>query len=87
MAERTVDYELTQHARDAMAKRAIPQEWVERALAAPQWTEGDPVDDVLEHRLMRIPEFGHRVLRVIVNLEAEPPRVVTAYFDRGRSAR
>jgi len=41
----------------------------------------------LEHRLAAIPEFGNRVLRVIVNTSAIPPRVITAYFDRRRTKR
>jgi len=58
---------------------------VERVLEGPQWTEPDPVDAALEHRLDAIPEFGNRVLRVIVNIAATPPRVITAYFDRRRT--
>ena len=36
------------------------------------------------HRLARIPEWGNRVLRVIVNGKSVPPRIVTAFFDRRR---
>ena len=49
----------------------------------PDWTEADSIDEDLEHRLARIPDFGNRVLRIIVNVNVTPPRVVTAYFDRG----
>jgi len=65
-----------------MAKRGIAVEWLERTLAAPQWCEADEVDGDLEHRLAAIPEFGNRVLRVIVNIQADPERVITMYFDR-----
>jgi uncharacterized DUF497 family protein len=82
-----MDYELTEHARDALEKRGIPLEWVERTLAAPEWVEKDGIDETLEHRLSRIQGFGGRVLRVIVNAHEAPPRVVTAYFDRRRSNR
>ncbi len=75
-------YTLTQHARDAMEKRGIPVEWLERTLAAPQWREPDELDSDLEHRLAEIPENDHRVLRVIVNARVTPERVVTLYFDR-----
>lgn len=77
-----MDYILTEHARDALARRQIPLEWLERVLNAPEATEADPIDPELEHRLARIPEFGGRVLRVIVNFETTPLRVVTAFFDR-----
>jgi uncharacterized DUF497 family protein len=80
-----MDYRLTQHARDALEKRQIAVAWVERVLARPEWTEPDPVDAAVEHRLAAIPEFENRVLRVIVNTSAAPPRVITAYFDRRRT--
>ncbi|HPC95264.1 MAG TPA: DUF4258 domain-containing protein [Sedimentisphaerales bacterium] len=82
-----MDYHLTEHARDAVEKRGIRLAWLEKTLAAPEWTEKDVIDNELEHRLARIAEFGGRVLRVIVNTHAAPPRVVTAYFDRRRSGR
>jgi len=82
-----MDYRLTEHARDALEKRQIAVAWVERVLARPEWTEPDPVDAALEHRLAAIPEFENRVLRVIVNTSAAPPRVITAYFDRRRTKR
>jgi len=80
-----MNYHLTEHARDALEKRRIPPEWMERALDAPEWTQKDPIDEGLEHRLVRIPEFGDRVLRVIANIKAAPPRIVTVYFDRRRT--
>ncbi len=76
-----MDYFLTEHARDALKKRQIQIAWMEQALTAPEVTEADPVDADLEHRLARIPEFGHRVLRVIVNPKRTPPQVVTVFFD------
>jgi len=82
-----MDYHLTEHARDALRKRQIQLEWLEITLSKPEWTEKDQIDSDLEHRLMRIEEFGGRVLRVIVNTRATPPRVVTLYFDRRRSNR
>ena len=42
-----MDYTLTQHASDAMNKRMISLEWLERTLAEPQKREGDAVDPVL----------------------------------------
>lgn len=77
-----MDYVLTEHARDVLERRQIPLAWMERALSTPEVTEGDPMDPDLEHRLARIPEFGTRVLRVIVNGKRTPPHVVTVFFDR-----
>ena len=80
-----MDYALSEHAQDALRKRRIPVAWLEQALTAPETTESDPVDPDLEHRLAPIPEFGNRVLRVIVNPKRTPPLVVTLFFDRRRS--
>lgn len=80
-----MDYVLTEHAQDALEKRRIPLAWMERAFNAPEVTEADPVDPDLEHRLARIPEWGNRVLRVVVNRKVTPPRIVTAFFDRRRT--
>lgn len=80
-----MDYHLTQHATDALAKRRIPLAWLEQVLAAPDWTEPDAIDHNLEHRLGRILDFENRVLRVIVNHQVAPLRVVTVYFDRRSS--
>ncbi|WNC30177.1 DUF4258 domain-containing protein [Thermosynechococcus sp. PKX82] len=80
-----MEYVLTEHDRDALQKRQIALAWLERALNAPEATEADRVDPDLEHRLARIPEFGDRVLCVIVNTKRTPPFVVTAFFDRRRT--
>lgn len=78
-----MEYELTQHASDALVRRQIPVIWVERVLAEPAWKEVDAVDLNLEHRLGPIVEFENRVLRVFLNCNVTPPRIVTVYFDRG----
>lgn len=78
-----MDYALTEHASESLRKRpVIQQAWLERALAKPQQIVPDKVDPELEHRLVRIEEYGGRVLRVIVNKARNPVRVITAYFDR-----
>jgi len=80
-----MDYTLPEHARDALEKRQIRLEWMERVLTTPEATELDPVDADLEHRLARIAAFGNRVLRVIVNVSRTPPHVVTLFFDRRKT--
>lgn len=75
-------YELTKHAKKALAEREIPIEWVERTLTAPELHLSDPDDAAVERRFRRIPEFGGRVLRVAVNMKVEPLRVVSVFFDR-----
>lgn len=82
-----MDYELSEHAGDVLAKRKISIEWLECAMASPQRVEPDTEDKALEHRLAAIPEYGNRVLRVIVNLQVKPIRIVTLYFDRRMKGR
>jgi len=74
---------LTRHARSMLAERGISEAWVERVVADPEATERDRIDSKLEHCLRRIPEKENRVLRVVTDRSDSPPRVVTAYFDRG----
>jgi hypothetical protein len=51
-------------------------------LSAPERVEQHASDPALRHALARIPERDGRVLRVVYNASVNPPRVVTAYFDR-----
>jgi uncharacterized DUF497 family protein len=77
-----MNFDLTQHARDAIAKRKIAINWVEHVLTNPARVDPDSHDPALEHRLAAIAEFGNRALRVVVNRTVSPVRVVTLYFDR-----
>lgn len=74
--------EFTRHARDALRKREILEEWVQRVLQQPQKIEADRLDPSLEHRMLPIVEKEDRVLRIIVNRTVSPERIITAYFDR-----
>jgi hypothetical protein len=75
-------FELSAHAATAIAERGIELAWVARVIRFPERTETDRSDPALTHALLRIVERDDRVLRVVYNASAEPPRVVTAYFDR-----
>jgi hypothetical protein len=77
-----MEYQLTQHASDVLAKRKIPLEWLERVIQNPERVESDKVDPELEHRLATVPEYGNRVLRVVVNRMTNPEKVITVYLDR-----
>ncbi len=65
-----------------MEERAIPIEWVERTYDTPERILADLADSAIERRFRRIPEFGGRVLRVVVNSSVDPNRVVSVFFDR-----
>lgn len=75
-------YELTQHARDVIEERQISIDWLERVLANPVLIQASTTDPELESRFAKITEFGDRVLRVVVNTQVVPERVVSVYFDR-----
>ncbi len=76
------EMEFTRHAVHVVAERVIDLEWVKRAVAEPELCTPDPNDPEVEHFFRRVPERGGRVLRVVVNTEAVPWRVVTVFFDR-----
>ncbi len=75
-------FDTTKHAAAVIAARGIKQEWVDFVLASPALSHPDAADADLEHRLAVIPEYGGRVLRVIVKRDTAPTMVITAYFDR-----
>ena len=75
-------YELSDHAADVIAEREIETTWVVRVLTQRERTEADRSHPALTHALGRIAERGDRVLRVVYNASLDPPRIVTAYFDR-----
>lgn len=77
--------EFTQHARTVLAARAIPEEWVLRAVAAPEATEAR--EDGTRHYLLRVPEREGRTLRVIARPTEGADHVVTAFFGRRMKGR
>jgi hypothetical protein len=72
-------FTISRHARRRMAQRGIRASQVADAMARPDRTVADREDPEVRHAIRR---FGHRVLRVVYNFTAIPPRVVTAFFDR-----
>lgn len=73
-------YEFLQHAHDMLRERGIDISWVESVLEAPDKVESK--QDGTVHHVKLIAEGGGRFLRIVVNPEVEPQRVVTAFFDR-----
>lgn len=70
----------SEHFGDMLRERGIEREWAERTTREPERTEDQ--DDGTRHFMRRIPEFGNRWLRVIVNVQAKEQPRVTAFFDR-----
>ncbi len=75
-------YELTDHAKERIALREIPLEWLERVLFNPLRIDFDEVDPDLRHALGVIPEYGDRVLRVVYKISVVPVLIITIHFDR-----
>jgi len=74
------EIELSEHAKNMLNERSIPEEWMWRTLGVPDRTEIRM--DGNTHYVKAIPEHAGRFLRVIVNHHVTPQRVVTLFFDR-----
>lgn len=68
------------HARTMMQERMIQEEWILRTVNDPDKTEER--SGIEMHFLKRISEAKGKMLRVIVNPQADPALVITAFFDR-----
>ena len=80
------DFVYTEHALDMLGERKIKDEWVRRTLEAPERKEQK--EDGTVDFLRPIEESDNHYLRVAVNPNARPPRIITVFFDRriGRKA-
>jgi ribosomal protein L7Ae-like RNA K-turn-binding protein len=74
------EFELSTHAREMLRERKIAEEWVQRVLETP--SRKKKAKDGNIHYTKPIREKDGRVLRVIVNPDVDPQRVVTLFFDR-----
>jgi hypothetical protein len=74
------EFELSTHAREMLRERKIAEEWVQRVLETP--SRKKTAKDGNIHYTKPIREKDGRVLRVIVNPDVDPQRVVTLFFDR-----
>lgn len=75
-----MEFELSKHARDMLQERQIPEEWMWRTLASPEYQEIGADGNI--HYIKSIIEYEGRFLRVIVNPTRIPERIVTVFFDR-----
>jgi len=74
------DFEISSHAKDMLTERKILEEWVWRAIDAPDRMEIGSDNNM--HYIKAIAEWENRFLRVVVNPHVEPNRIVTVFFDR-----
>jgi Domain of unknown function (DUF4258) len=73
---------LTKHAEESIEKRNIALDWINRAIAAADYTEADLNDPMLTRSFKAIDEAGRRILRVVHRPQGDDILVVTAHFDR-----
>jgi len=71
---------LSRHAKDMLAERNITEEWLWCTIKAPD--EKRRGDDGNMHYMKAIREREGRILRVVVNPDVYPNRIVTVFFDR-----
>jgi len=65
-----------------MLNREIQLEWVEETVKHPELILADKRDSTLERRYRRIEGRENRVLRVVVDANSQPPRIISVFFDR-----
>ena len=75
-----VSYKFSEHAYDILRERNIQESWVKSAMEHPDKKETMP--DGAVHYVKRIKEFGDRYLRIVVNPNVEPKKIVTLFFER-----
>ncbi|MGH7094148.1 MAG: DUF4258 domain-containing protein [Stellaceae bacterium] len=73
---------LTKHAQEAIDKRSLALDWIERTVAIPDFTHPDPSDPTLRHSFKAIDEAAGRFLRVVHRSEGNDIVIVTAHLDR-----
>jgi Domain of unknown function (DUF4258) len=77
---------MRRHALGQIADRRLDLAWVERVAFQPDWSEPDPQPGVTRH-YGTVPEFGGRVLRVVVADRGDERHILTVHFDRGARRR
>lgn len=69
----------SRHFFEMLKEREIKIEWVELCLSYPDKTDYHKNGTV--HYLKVIEAFGNRILRVIVNNQFDPPKIITASIE------
>jgi hypothetical protein len=75
-----VKYQLSEHANYVLKERNIKEEWMQVTIENPDKKE-EKKDGTI-HFIKSIKEYQGRYLRVVVNAEVTPLRIITLFFDR-----
>jgi hypothetical protein len=77
-----MDFVLSKHAEVSAMEREIPVEWIRLTLEDPDRREADRREVGVELFYAKIAAYENRVLKVVVNVQVDPWRVMSVYFDR-----
>ncbi|MFH1515155.1 MAG: DUF4258 domain-containing protein [bacterium] len=75
-----IDYQFSEHAYDMLRERNIKETWVRAVMENPELQEIR--EDGTVHYLRAIDEYDGRYLRVVINPDFTPNKIVTVFFDR-----
>jgi hypothetical protein len=70
----------TIHFKEMLKERKISPQWVEQTLRKPDLVEHK--QDGTTHYIKKISDYNNRWLRVVVNNNVNPSRLITTFFDR-----
>ena len=82
-----MDFVLSKHAEVSATEREIPLEWIRLTLEDPDRREADRREVGVELFYAKIAAYENRVLKVVVNVQVDPWRVMSVYFDRSMKER
>jgi len=75
-----IDYEFSEHAYEMMREQNIREDWVKLTIEDPERKE--QMDDGTVPYIKAIDQHEGRFLRVVVNPDISPQRIVMVFFDR-----
>ena len=70
------------HALIQIRERKLPESWIKETLQTPDRIEHLADSHGNTHYLKQIQEFDNRWLRIVINPQTQPHRIVTLFFDR-----
>ena len=82
-----MEFVLSKHAEVSAEEREIPLEWIRSALEQPDHRQTDRREEGVELFYAKIAAHGNCVLKVVVNVQVDPWRVMSVYFDRSMKER
>ena len=73
-----IKYEFSEHAYEMLKEREINEDWVKLAIEDSE--KNEIKDDGTVHYIRSIDAYGGRYLRVVVNPDSKPQRIITFFL-------